>query len=144
MLDNGKKYAYKVTSYWDPTMKRARQKSVYLGIVEETGTIIPIGQKKIHQESLILDFDDGFCLHQAIKQSSLYEPLMASCKDTLRDVLPLIFYRISTDSALYNCEKWLEGNVLTYLYAGAGLSSQHISRTLAFLGDEAIQRLFFN
>ena len=140
---NGKKYAYEVSSYWDPQMKRARQKSVYLGAIEETGKIIPTGQKKLRKELLILDFGDGFCLHQVIKQSSLYDLLMDSCKGKLRDVLPLIFYRMLTGSALYNCEKWIEGNVLRYLYTGAGLSSQHISRTLAFLGDEAIQRHFF-
>lgn len=142
-IRNGKKYAYEVTSYWDPKMKRSRQKSVYLGTVEETGKIVPVGRKKLGKELLILDFGDGFCLHQVIKQSSLYEPLIESCQGKLRDVLPLIFYRMLTDSALYNCEKWIEGNVLAYLYTGAGLSSQQISRTLAFLGDEAIQRQFF-
>jgi len=141
---NGKKYAYEVTSYWDPQMRRARQKSIYLGVVAETGGIVPVGENKSKQELLILDFGDGFCLHHALKQSSLYVPLMESLKDNLRDVLPLILYRMSTGSALYNCEKWIEGNVLTYFYAGAGLSSQQISRTLALLGDEAIQRQFFD
>ena len=140
----GKKYAYEVTSYWDPEMKRSRQKTTYLGAISETGSIIPVGQKKYVRESMILDFGEGFGLHRFLEQTPLHQTLRATLtKRELNEIVPLIFYRISMASAMQNCERWLEGTVLQHLYPGADLSSQNISRVLAKLGSETLQRNFF-
>ena len=140
----GKKYAYEVTSYWDPEMKRSRQKTTYMGAVTEAGDILPRGQNKYIKESMILDFGEGFCLHRFMEQLPLYKTLgLVLTKKELKEVIPLIFYRISMASAMHNCERWLEGTVLQHFYSGADLSSQNISRILANLGREALQRDFF-
>ena len=144
-IRNGKKYAYEVSSYWDATMRRSRQKTTYLGTVETTGEIIPSGHKRYSKESLILDFGDGFGLHGFLQQSKFYESLSAVfSKDELNEVIPLMFYRILLSSAMRNCAGWLEGNVLKYLYPKADLSSQNISRILSKLGSEHLQRKFFS
>ncbi len=140
----GKKYAYEVTAYWDSEVKRSRQKTTYLGAVSETGSIIPVGQKKYVQESMILDFGEGFCLHRFLEQIPLYQTLRATLtQKELNEIVPLIFYRISMASAMQNCERWLEGTVLQHLYPSANLSSQNISRVLAKFGSETLQRNFF-
>ena len=47
---DGKVYAYKVTSIWDPEKKQPRSISKYLGAVGIDGNIIPSGEKqKIRQ-----------------------------------------------------------------------------------------------
>ena len=140
----GKKYAYEVTSYWDPEMKRSRQKTVYLGAVSDTGSIIPVGQNKDVRESMILDFGEGFCLHRFLEQTPLHQTLHATLtQKELNEIVPLIFYRISMASAMQNCERWREGTVLQHFYPDADLSSQNISRVLAKLGSEILQRNFF-
>lgn len=141
---NGKKYAYEVSSYWDADMKRSRQKTTYLGCVETTGEVIPKGTRRYERESYILDFGDGFCLHRFLQQSDLYKSLTEALPEALlSNVIPLMFYRMSLASAMHNCEKWLDGNVLRHLYSSADVSSQNISRTLATLGEEGLQRKFF-
>lgn len=44
---------------------------------------------------------------------------------------------------MYNCENWLEGNVVNCLLKNIDLSSQRISDMLSYLGEESIQRPFF-
>ena len=91
----GKKYAYEVTSYWDPEMKRSRQKTTYLGVVSETGSIIPVGQKKYVREFMILDFGEGFCLHRFLEQIPLHQTLRATLSQKeLNEIVPLIFFSI--------------------------------------------------
>ena len=55
----------------------------------------------------------------------------------------MIIYRICSQSAMYNCEEWLSGNILSILYKNVNLSSQRISDLLANIGDESVQRAFF-
>ncbi len=144
-IRNGNKYAYEVSSYWDSELKRSRQKSTYLGTVGSSGEITPTGDRKRYaKESLILDFGDAFCLHAFVQQSKLFKPLSLTFnKKDLAHLLPLMFYRILLSSAMHNCDRWLEGSVLRYLYK-ADLSSQNISRMLTRFGNEAVQRKFFD
>ena len=44
---------------------------------------------------------------------------------------------------MYNAEIWREGNVTNLLHKNANLSSQNISKVLSKLGDERLQRDFF-
>ena len=61
------------------------------------------------------------------------------------ELLLLMTYRICKPGAMYNCKLWLDGSVLSSLYkTEPKLSSQDISKILKYLGDESVQRNFFN
>jgi transposase len=140
---NGKKYAYKITSYWDSKTKQSRHKSEYLGAVDDHGEILPKIRNRIKRESLILDFGNGYLLHEFIKQSELF-PIFSSVFQDCSEIFPLIFYKIIMQSAMYNAESWIEGNILSKLYPKVNLSSQNTSHVFKILGDEFLQRQFFS
>jgi hypothetical protein len=96
------------------------------------------------QEKLILDFGDSFILYEYIKKSPFHETIeriLPSEQDTL---FSLLFYRILTDKkANYYAMTWWSGNYACLLYPTAQLASQRISEFLVRLGDENVQRVFF-
>ena len=136
----GRIYAYEVTAYWDTELKKPRQKSEYLGVVEKAGDT---PQKKEIVQKLQLDFGDGYLLHKFIANSNCYEIIQNVFSTKFPELLPLIYYRLCMQSAMYNAEAWLEGNITRTLFAGSKLLSQDISVMLKKLGDESIQREFF-
>lgn len=142
-----KTYAYEVTSYWDKDLKKARKHSKYLGPVhQETKEITPFIKKNKEKEieKLILDFGDGYFLYEFIKQQSgLFEVINNNIFENLKEVFPMIIYRLCFESAMYNCENWIEGNIINYLFLNIDLSSQRISEIFSILGEESIQRAFF-
>ncbi len=107
----GNKYAYEITSYWDPNLKKARKKSKYLGIPNSNNVI----QKKREEikntnELLQLDFGDGYLLNELYKKSKLY-PIDKLIVHERKELTPLIYYRLAMQSAMYNAEHWINGNV---------------------------------
>ena len=152
---DGKVYAYQITSIWDPEKKQPRSISKYLGSVDADGNIIPSGEKqKIRQcknelkttesEKLIQDFGDGIFVLESIKKSEIF-PHMEKIFKRYPELLLLMTYRICKPGAMYNCKLWLDGSVLSSLYkTEPKLSSQDISKILKYLGDESVQRNFFN
>ena len=152
---NGKIYAYKVTSIWDPEKKQPRSISKYLGSVDADGNIIPSGEpQKIRQwknelkttekEKLIQDFGDGFFVLESIKKSEVFAH-MKQIFERYPELLLLMTYRICKPGAMYNCQLWLDGSVLSSLHkTELKLSSQHISKILMCLGEESVQRNFFS
>ena len=97
------------------------------------------------QERLILDFGDSFVLSQYIRTLPFfqaYSDIMPHQKDTL---FSLLFYRILTDKKAYcYADTWWSGNYIRILYPGAKLQSQRVSDFLAAIGEEEVQRRFFN
>jgi len=139
-----KTYAYEVTSYWDKDLKKTRKHSKYIGPVhQETKEVIKFIKKNKNIEKLILDFGDGFFLYKFIKQSGLFGVFNQNIFSKLQEVFPMIIYRLCFESAMYNCENWIEGNIINFLFKDANLSSQRISEIFSVLGEEAIQRSFF-
>ena len=96
-------------------------------------------------EKLILDFGDSFVLNQymhSLPFFHVYSDMMPHQKDTL---FSLLFYRILTDKKAYcYADAWWSGNYARLLYPNAKLQSQRVSEFLSALGEEEIQRLFFN
>lgn len=136
-----KKYAYEVTSYWDAALKKNRQKSVYLGIVDEaTGQ----AQKcvRVRQESAIVDFGDGYALFEMARQLGLTKVIQESFSDA-DSILALMSYQMLEGRAMSYAEEWLFGNITGKLYPKANLKSQAISRLLKQLGEESLRRAFF-
>lgn len=141
----GKKYAYEITAYWDAETKKSKQKSKYLGIVDAEGNIVKAGLAEARmREKFILDFGDGYFLYEAMKNFSCYSLMQTLFADFFDSLMIMIFYRIMMTSALYNCETWLSGNILSILHPKAAVSSQETSRILSILGEESLQREFFS
>lgn len=136
---NGRKYAYEITAYWDPELKKNRQKTTYLGIVDEDGKI---AKKKVQQEHQQLDYGNTFLLNEFCKKLSIDKTLEVVFAD-VPELKPLMFYRLCTQSAMYNAIDWFEGNLVSNLFKKVNLTSQNISRVLKSLGNENIQRSFF-
>lgn len=149
---SGKIYAYEVTASWDAVKRQSRSISKYVGVVGADGEIIPKGASlkgrpkqqapKSPEEKMILDFGDGFLVTQSIKNSAIYEPLEEVFK-SFPELLVLMAYRICQPGPMYNAHLWIEGNMVKTLEGSSSLSSQHISRLLAHLGQESLQRAFF-
>jgi len=152
---DGKIYAYKVTSIWDPEKKQPKSISKYLGSVDADGNIIPSGEpqkirrwknelKTIEKEKLIQDFGDGFFILESIKKSEIFAH-MKQIFERYPEFLLLMTYRICKPGAMYNCQLWLGGSVLSSLHkTELKLSSQDISKILMYLGEESVQRNFFS
>lgn len=139
-----KKYAYEMTAHWDKEKKQSRSTSKYLGPVDpDTNELLPVAKKQPKNEKLVLDFGDGYFLCEWIKTSEVYSLLNNLFFEKLPGLFPLIIYRLCTQSAMYNCENWLDGNVISCLFKNIDLSSQRISDMMSYLGDEAVQRSFF-
>ena len=138
---NNKKYAYEVSSYWNPELKQSRRKTKYLGAVDENDNIVT--KEGSSKERFILDFGDGYLLNEFIKKLSIF-PLIDSLFSTKhKEIIPLICYRLCMQSAMYNAPTWLEANIVKMLHKDIDLSSQNISRILSTLGSEDLQRQFF-
>ena len=142
---NGSNYAYEITSYWDAALKKVRKKSKYLGI-PSNGKLIrkKRDEAKDTKELLQLDFGDGFLLNELYKKSKLHTLLENIVSKKCPDLVPLIFYRLAIQSAMYNAEHWVSGNVISLFFRNVNLSSQNISKILKYLGNENIQREFFS
>jgi len=140
-LINKTKYAYEITAYWDKELKKFRQKSKYLGKVDEKGNIS--NKKANKQEKLQLDFGNGYLLQQFISNLETSKVFSGSLKFIANDLIPLISYCLCNKSAMYNANTWFEGNILSLLFKNANLSSQNISRIFKKLGNEKLQRDFF-
>jgi hypothetical protein len=142
---NNKRYAYEVTSYWDTELKQSRSKSKYLGVVDSiTNEIKQFIKKPQSKEKLLLDFGDGYFLNEFIKKSVFYPALEKNLLSRIPELIPLIAYKIITQSAMKNCQSWLDYNVIKIFYNNINLTSQRISDILKVLGQDDVQREFFN
>jgi len=137
-------YAYEVTSVWDKGLQQSRSKSKYLGPVDpETKKIIKFSKKDSDDEKLILDFGDSYFFYKFILDSDIYEAVRKILFDKYPEIIPLMIYRLCTQSAMYNCDEWVNGNILNILFKSVDLSSQRISTFFSSLSSESLQRKFF-
>ena len=90
-----------------------------------------------------MNFGDAYFLSQFVTSSELYLALKEVFFDNHTEIIPLMIYRLCAQSAMYNCEEWMSGSVLHFLYKNVSLSSQRISDFFNILGDEQVQRSFF-
>ncbi len=140
---SGRKYAYEITSKWDPESRKVKKTSKYLGLVQPDGSALRKKECDLKQESAILDFGDGFLLAEFVKKTKIYSTLSNGLFKEIPELLPLLSYKIANPSALYNAQSWIEGNVTGLLHKKCDLSSQNTSRVLAKLGEEKLQQDFF-
>jgi len=139
-----KDYAYEITAYWDSVKKKPRQRSKYLGVVIDKEKKI-FQRREISQktEKLILDFGDVYLLNEFIKGQDLSSILKQVFGNNMNYLLSLLCYRLCHASAMNYARIWYDGSISRFLFKGATLSSQRISDFLESIGDEYVQREFF-
>ncbi len=154
--------AFEITAKWDPVKKQSRCVSKYLGMIDGAGNILAKGSREkpnrsqkasklgveFCQENLIQDFGNAYLVFEFLKKSSIYEPLRFAF-EAYPELGSLMTYRLCNPGPMYNCQPWVEGTVLQTLVhktleKAQRLSSQNISRVLAYLGKESVQRTFFS
>lgn len=139
-------YAYEVTSYWDPKLKKTRQKQRYLGVVMDKENGVFKKKRKDQPklvENLILDFGDVYLLYRFMEQVGLLDFVQGFFGDRADTLLSLICYRLCYPSAMQYAESWYTGSFSCVLFKEAHVSSQRISDFFVSIGDERVLRGFF-
>jgi hypothetical protein len=145
---NGREYACEVTSKWNKETKKYDRTTKYLGVLinKETRTYerrYNVGKAQKETEKLILDYGDTYAISHSIAKSGLgeiYETILPANKDTLN---ALLCFKLLVGSAFDNAQTWYRGNYANILFPEAELDGRRISEVLKQLGDERVQRKFF-
>lgn len=107
-------------------------------------TVLPQESLVPDTEKLILDFGDAWFLQEYISRQPFYESIKDVLPEESDTVFALIFYRLLTNKgASCHAKIWYEGNYSYLAFPEANLTSQNISNVLKALGDESVQRHFF-
>lgn len=128
---------------------KSRERGLFRYTLEEGFTDLPDtyipARDIIESERLILDFGDSFFLDKYLNAQS-FAPAFRSALPAQSDTLfALLFYRILADKkACCYADAWYHGNYASILFPKAKLQSQRISEFLAEIGEEWVQRAFFN
>lgn len=165
---NGIIYASVYESYRDKGKVKTRRKENLgrvidkeKGIFRQKGTtyqyVIGEGRKDVPDyslptestvpkaEKLILDFGDAWFLQQYLLRQPIYKSILNTLPDESDTLFALIFYRLLTSKgASYHAKIWYEGSYSCLSLPNANLTSQNISTMLKKLGDEQVQRHFFD
>jgi len=96
------------------------------------------------EEKLILDFGDAFFLYSALRLSDIYKAIIAVLPDETDTLISLLGFRLLSNMSNRHAEDWWEGSYTRILYPKANLKSQRLSEFFRRLGNEAIQRRFFD
>jgi hypothetical protein len=152
---NGREYACEVTSKWNKETKKYDRTTKYLGVLidKETRTYerrynVEKSQQyslnsQVEQEKLILDYGDTYALWQTLTQSEfgeIYASVLPNEQDTLN---ALLCFKLLVGSAFDNVQIWYSGNYACLLFPKAQLDGRRLSEFLKRLGNESIQRKFF-
>ena len=134
--------------------KYSRSLSKYVGVVSNDGEVVPKGvsprgrkpkAKELQgiKENLILDFGDGFIVLESIKKSTIYKPL-EDIFINKPEMMTLMAYRLCQSGPMYNCGFiGVQDSILATTTKELSISSQSISKLLSYLGEESVQRSFF-
>ena len=145
---NGKLYAYEVTTFYDKTKKYSRQKSKYLGVVDnETGDIKKVYNKKNTLEnnstSSILNFGQSYIIYQTLKSMKLYEFITKFFKGKADTIMALISYQIIKSGPSSGAEDWYNISMEKFFYKNACMKSQNLSKIYAWLNTLLSNNFFF-
>jgi hypothetical protein len=124
---------------------RSRARGVFTYSLDDGYTTTPASFELPVKEKLILDFGDAYLLDEILKISGLrpiFDTILPDNADTL---LVMLAHRVlDTCGANRYAQEWWEGSYARLLYPKAVLRSQRLSEFLCFIGEESIQRRFFN
>lgn len=115
-----------------------------VGRCEVPEELTPVESVLPDKEKLILDFGDGWFLQEFLSRQPYYDSIVNTLPEDADTILALISYRLLTNkSASCHAKVWYEGNYSYLAFPHANLTSQNISKVLKKLGQEEIQRSFF-
>jgi len=136
-------YAYEVKAYWDPKLRKPKQKTRYLGkVVDEKKMKIEKVLYARHQEKRILDFGDIHLLSHVYASSGLEKLVNASFPQHSFFMKTFVFNRIIQPLPLKSLYYWASTNVLREEGDISRLTSQNITDMLAEIGEEERMREF--
>lgn len=98
----------------------------------------------IQEEKLILDFGDAYCLYTVLKSSFLNDIIQEIVPNQADTLMTLIGYKLLAGGANRYAEDWWSGSYARIMFPQVKISSQRISEFYSQLGDESVQRKFFN
>lgn len=137
-------YAYEVKSIWDKKTQKPKQKTKYLGVVVDKKKKIFEKRLKLRQpEKLILDFGDSYVVAKLMEKIGFSTLIKEVFSNHAVFVSALLTYRLCYPSAMKYSQVWFEGNYARMLYKNIKFNSQRISDFFKILGDEKLQRTFF-
>ena len=96
-----------------------------------------------NSEKLILDFGDSFCINQLIEKYGFKSLIEKSFPDLSEFVQAFITYRLCYPSAMKYSQSWFEGSYARIIHKNVKFNSQRISDFFKHVGDEYLQRKFF-
>jgi len=137
-------YAYEVKAVWDKKTHKPKQKTKYLGVVIDKNKKIFEKKLKLKQpEKLILDFGDSYVINKLMEEIGFSNLIKDVFSNHMAFVSALLTYRLCYPSAMKYSKDWIEGNYAKLLYNNVKFNSQRISDYFKVLGDEKLQRTFF-
>ena len=142
----GKQYVYDVKSVRDKETKKVKKITTYMGPCTnpETKEYSPKRSKFVSSEDkVVLNYGDTKIVSESLNNSRLaplFREILPEEQDTLN---ALVGFTVIENSASKNSKTWFAGNVASVLYPNAKLESQRVSETITKLGDEKLQRRFF-
>jgi hypothetical protein len=106
-------------------------------------TQTPTLEQVLKEEKLILDFGDAYMLYQVLKRGGyweLFRSILPGWEDTL---CTMVSYKVIRGGANRYAVDWWDGSYINMICPDAKVESQRVSEFLKELGNEHIQRLFF-
>ncbi len=139
-------YVYRVEAFWDPAMKRSRQRTVCLGKKGQgPDEIIPSRRGAWHRSSgRILDHGCVAVCRAVARDAGLLDPLTETYGAETAELLFLLaVFLISEELPLFQFETWVEGVVHGPFGPKVSASSKRVSGLLVELGVNADMRLAY-
>lgn len=139
-------YVYRVEAFWDPVLKRSRQRAVCLGKKGEApDEIVPSRRGAWHRgPGRILDHGCVAVCRAVARDAGLLEPLVESYGAETAELLFLLaVFLVSEELPLFQFETWVEGVSHEPYGPIAAASSKRVSGLLAELGVNADMRLAY-
>ena len=94
-------------------------------------------------ERLILDFGDAHCLYEILKKQNLYDMIYNIVPEKGDTMMSVLGFKLLASVSNRYAEDWWEGSYARILFPNAKLRSQRLSEFYEQLGDEAVNRRFF-
>jgi len=132
---NGQEYLYEITPYYDKEKKYARQKSKYLGKIEN-GKVFKV--REINPISAFR-YADAYLCFEILKKFKIPEFLTLELGDKNSKIaLVLIIARAIDSVPLNQVNQWYEGSFLYNEFGVLNLTTSTLSRFINYLGNHII------
>lgn len=96
----------------------------------------------VQEEKLILDFGACYAFYETLKKTAYYDIFQNLISDT-DTLMAMIGYKVLESTSNRYAQDWWEGSYARILFPDSHLMSQRISDFLKCLGEEKVQRRFF-